>query len=663
MLIVFALISLSIFVVPVRYKYGAALTVVVLTSVAAGAAALLSLTGSLAEIPLAGNYHHPLFRSALPRMDGLSALFVLLICTATLAVTLYARDYLKAYSARKAPVQLSVHYVALVWMFIAMLAVVIFRGGFAFLAAWETMTIASFALILFEAEKREVRRAAINYLILMHIGFVFLVAGFTVAAGGGLTGFDALRGYFAEHHPAPLFIVFLLGFGMKAGIFPLHIWLPEAHPAAPSHISALMSGVMTKMGVYGVLRVLSSVTNGLETVGLILLGVGLATALWGIVHAALQNDLKKLLAYSTIENIGIVFTGLGAGTLGLAGGNTPLAVLGLTGALLHALNHSLFKPMLFMSAGSVLMTTHTRNLDELGGLSRRMPLTTGLFLVGSAAICALPPLNGFVSEYLIYLGLLRSVAAESMILWSMAGAAVLALVGGIAVLTFGKALGIGFLGAARSAKADRAQEATGLMLAAQMIPLAGIVLIGLFPVFAARWIGGIVRQTFLLIPADVSGAVEPAAKGLSSLTGVAAVVIGLTLLLVWLRSRAQRKRAMTESPTWGCGFTAPNARMQYTGESFSEGLQHLTASPTNTRSRRNRRAESISKEEIFAGEHDFGVRRSDRIDRLVSERWVYLIRKVNARLALFQTGKINHYILHALLFLIFIFLISWIGWV
>jgi formate hydrogenlyase subunit 3/multisubunit Na+/H+ antiporter MnhD subunit len=656
MLIALALLSLSIFAMPARYKFGAALTIVGLTAAAAVAAALFSLAGSAAQIPLAENYHSPFFRSALPRMDGLSALFVLLICAATLAATLYARDSLKAYSARKAPVQLSVHYVALIWMFIAMLAVVIFRGGFAFLAAWETMTIASFALILFEAEKREVRRAAINYLMLMHIGFVFLAAGFTVAGGGSLAGFDALPGYFARHAPVPLFVVFLLGFGMKAGIFPLHIWLPEAHPAAPSHISALMSGVMTKMGVYGVLRVLSCVSAGLETLGLILLGTGLATALWGIVHAALQNDLKKLLAYSTVENIGIVFTGLGAGTIGLACGNTPLAALGLTGALLHVLNHSLFKPMLFLSAGAVLRSTHTRNLDELGGLSKRMPITTTLFLTGSAAICALPPLNGFVSEFLIYLGLLKSVAAGSMILWSMAGIAVLALVGGIAVLTFGKAFGIGFSGAPRSVRAERAREATTLMLAAQMIPLAGIVLIGLFPAFAVGWVGEIVRGAFYL--PEVSGTMP---GSLPMLTAVAAVLIGLTLALVWLRRRAQRKRPPAESPTWGCGFTAPNARMQYTGESFSEGLQHLTASPTNTRSRSNRRAGSISKEEIFAGTHGFGVRRGDRIDRIVSERWVYLIRKINSRLALFQTGKINHYILHALLFLIFIFLISWIG--
>ncbi|MDR0954817.1 MAG: NADH-quinone oxidoreductase subunit E [Rikenellaceae bacterium] len=657
MLILLGLLSLLVFVVPMRWKYGLTLGVVGAGALAGIAVGVASLSGIIQQCGL-------LFYPAFVPVDGLSAIFLLIICVGAVAVTLYARDYLKPYTSKKSPVHFSLHYTALVWMFLSMIGVVLCRDTYPFLTCWELMTLASFVLILFEGEKRETRRTAINYLILMHIGFVFLVAGFVVSSQGGLLGgFDGLASYFQGRNPIPVFLLFLIGFGMKAGIFPLHVWLPEAHPAAPSHVSALMSGVMIKMGVYGILRVVAAIDTGLQTVGIILLCTGIVTALWGIVQASLQNDLKKLLAYSSIENIGILFIGIGSAAWGLSVGNTPLAVLGMAGALLHTVNHSLFKPLLFMSAGAVYTATHTRNLDELGGLSQRMPITTALFLVGSVAICALPPLNGFVSEFLIYLGLLRSVAMESGIIWAVGAMLALALVGGVAILVFSKALGIGFLGAPRSVKASHASEVGGLMLSAQMIPLAGMVLIGLFPIFITRTMISVVLELF---SADFSqvGTISLWSGNFQMLSRVMFVLLGLIVLLWFLRRQTARRKVIAEGPTWGCGFTAPNARMQYTGESFSEGLQHLTNSPTNARSFKNRRAgAAVPKDEIFATEREFGVRHKDRIDRIVSERWVYLVRKLNARLALFQTGRINHYVLHALLFLAFVFLLTWIGWI
>ena len=212
--------------------------------------------------------------------------------------------------------------------------------------------------------------------------------------------------YFRTQPALPLFVVFLAGFGMKAGMFPMHVWLPEAHPAAPSHVSALMSGVMIKTGVYGILRVTAQIADlpTLRTAGLILLVAGIVTGLWGVILAAAQNDVKRLLAYSSIENIGIVLIGLGIAALGKSSGNQLAAICGLSGALLHTLNHSLFKSLLFFGAGNILSQTHTTSLDALGGLGRHMPVTGLLFLAGTTAICALPPLNGFVSELLIYLG-------------------------------------------------------------------------------------------------------------------------------------------------------------------------------------------------------------------------------------------------------------------
>ena len=657
MLILLGLISLLVFAVPVRWKYGLTLGVTSAGVLLALGRAVVTL--SPISLPSGVIPYSPL---AWPVIDKLSAVFLLIISVAMMSVMLYGRDYIKAHTGRKSAAHLSVHYVSLVWMFLAMMRVVTCRDGFDFLICWELMTLASFLLILFEGDKRETRRAAINYLILMHIGFIFLVAGFVISSGGNdLGGFDSLRNYFAGHDPLPLFIVFLIGFGMKAGIFPLHIWLPEAHPAAPSHVSALMSGVMIKMGVYGMFRVVSSLVSDLHLIGVIVLILGLTTALWGIVQAALQNDLKKLLAYSSIENIGIIFTGLGAGILGLSAGSQPLILLGFSGALLHTVNHSLFKPMLFMGAGSVMLSTHTRNLDELGGLSKKMPVTTILFLVGAIAICALPPFNGFISEFLIYLGLLKSTASGTLAIWSAAAAAGLALVGGIAILVFSKAFGIGFLGAARSKKAVHAKEVTSLMLAAQMIPLAGILLIGLFPATVLPVVESIIGETFNPYAVGEFGVPLQDASGFWSLSLIFGVLILLVIGLALWRRRVQRRQPVAESPTWGCGFTAPDARMQYTGESFSEGLEHMANSPTNARSRKNRYGDAVSKEEVFARPHRFGVSHKDRVDRMVSDRWAYLLQKINARLALFQTGKINHYILHALLFLAFVFLITWIG--
>lgn len=661
MLVILAVLSLLVFAVPYRFKFWFTLLVILLGAVVS-CAETVSLFISPMDRIVYGNNYNALFLFDFPVMDLLSALFVVITSIAAVSVTFYAKGYVAAYEDRKSPVQISLHYAALALMYFSMVSVVMFRGGFAFLFAWELMTITSFILVLFEGEKREVRRAAINYLVLMHIGFVFILSGFIIGSGEGeLTGFDALGAYFATHNPLPLFLVFFVGFGMKAGIFPLHVWLPEAHPSAPSHVSALMSGIMVKMGVYGILRVLTYIQTDLYTIGIVVLCVGVVTGLWGIIFASLQNDLKKLLAYSTIENVGIIFMGVGIGVIGRAVGNETLFLLGMSGALLHVVNHSFFKPMLFMNAGSVYLATHTRNIDELGGLSRRMPVTTTLFLVGALAICALPPFNGFVSEFLIYLGLLKSIADGTTVLWSIFSIAALSLIGGLAVLVFTKAFGVGFLGVPRTAKAEHVREVAPIMLCAQTLPLAGILLVGLFPAYAAKAVSAVVLHAFG--SGEPVGATDilPFAGSLNIMTWVVLLLIFVSVAIYFLKTRAMMKRPVAESPTWGCGFTAPTDRMQYTGESFSEGVQRLTASLTNDASARNKKGGEISKDEIFAVKHDFGVRRQDRIDKLVASRWVYLVRKMNARLALFQTGKINHYVLHALLFLALVFLLTLTG--
>ena len=587
-------------------------------------------------------------------MDPLSALFVLLISIGSVASVLYSRGYLAHTLREKSPAHVSLHYTSLTVMAYAMLGVVCSDGGYSFLFFWELMTVASFLLILYDAQRREVSRAALAYLIMMHVGFVLLVVGFVrLDAVCGRATFDALGQYFHTKPALPLFLVFLAGFGMKAGLFPLHVWLPEAHPAAPSHVSALMSGVMIKTGIYGILRTTAALGDlpVLHTAGVILLVVGIVTGLWGVILAAMQNDVKRLLAYSSIENIGIILLAAGIAALGKASGNQMVALCGIAGALLHALNHSFFKSLLFFGAGNILSQTHTTSLDALGGLTKHMPLTSLLFLAATAAICALPPLNGFVSELLVYLGLLDGIASGSNILASAAGLAALALIGGVAVLAFTKLYGTVFLGSPRSHEVAEASEVDNLRLAAMALPLAGILLVGLFPRAA---VGCVTRaaEFFLRTPSDAADwLLSPT---LSAVGRIAWGLILVVAILAWLRRRTLRGRKVAEGPTWGCGFTAVNTRMQYTGESFSEGLQSIATSLTQN----SGEGSPVGKGEIFPAAHRFDVGHRDRIGRLFSAWWVELLRLINQRVMRLRTGKINHYVLFALAFLALVFLLS-----
>ena len=645
-----------IFAVPLRAKNWAALAIVLAGSVPAVVAAAGVLAGSSAMTLWASE--SPLGSDG-GSMDGLSALFVLLIAIGGISATLYARGYLAHTLHRKSPAHVSLHYTALVTMFYAMLGVVTSDGGYSFLFFWELMTVASFLLILYDAERREVLRAALSYLIMMHIGFLLLVVGFSrLAAETGSASFGALTLCAHTARGAlPLLLVFIAGFGMKAGMFPMHVWLPEAHPAAPSHVSALMSGVMIKTGVYGILRIVQvgafdpGDPETLRTVGFVLLAAGAVTGLWGAILAAAQNDVKRILAYSSIENIGIILLGVGVAALGRSTGNQTMAVCGLAGALLHTFNHSLFKSLLFFGAGNILSQTHTTSLDALGGLGKHMPLTAILFLTASAAICALPPLNGFVSELLVYLGLFDGVASGSDPLASAAGIAALALIGGIVLLAFTKLCGTVFLGAPRTHEVAEASEVDNLRIAAMALPLAGILFIGLFPATTAEIVTR-AAAWFFRLPADaIDFRFAPTLAAVGRTAWLLVAVVGL---LAWLRHRTLARRTVASGPTWGCGFTAPNVRMQYTGESFSEGLESI-ATPL-TQNRIDGRA--VEKAEIFPVSHNFDIRRKDRIDRLFSAWWVELLRLINQRAMRLRTGKINHYLLFALAFLGLVLLLS-----
>ena len=651
-LLALALLVTTIFLAPLRRKVWVAFGFVAIAAMAVAVPSIGVLAGAQ-PIVLAREIPSMLGMGSLS-IDPLTAIFLLIIAVAGMATMLYSHGYVGGYLEKKSSAHISLHYTALTTLILSMMLVVMADGGFLFLFAWELMTIASFILILFDAERAEVLRAALAYLIMMHVGFIFLVAGFVgLESITADTSFASLARCFGEGKNLGIFILFLLGFGMKAGLFPMHVWLPEAHPAAPSHISAIMSGVMIKTGVYGVLRVVSQMSNPeqIHVVGIIILAMGAITGLWGVMLAAMQNDVKRLLAYSSIENIGVIFIGLGIATLANAAGNMPIMTLALCGALLHTINHSLFKSLLFFGAGNIYSQMHTTHLDRFGGVAKHMPVTAILFLLATMAICALPPFNGFVGEFLIYVGMLGSVRDGINTLYAAGGLMALALIGGIVVLAFTKLYSTVFLGSPRHHHVAESEEVDNLRIAAMAIPALGIVAIGLFPQYAISLVERVVAtlggSESVLLNGNLSATLWKI-----SLTAILLIII--IALLYTIKHRAQRRRTVAQGPTWGCGFTSPNIRMQYTGESFSEGLQSIATSLTqNTVEGR-----AVGKSEIFPSSHNYNVRHKDKIDRLLAEWWVELLRIINKRMMNLRTGRINNYILFALLFLIAIVVLS-----
>ena len=650
------MLAVLVFLIPRSGKWFWTLGIITLGAIISGVEALGVLTND--ALSVYRGVSNVLFGDQYEVVDALSALFLLILSLAAFSVTFYARGYVEPHAHQKPQVQVSLHYFCLMVMYFSMMMVVTARDGFLFLFAWELMTLASFLLVLFNGDKPKVRRAALNYLILMHVGFMFLLAGFVTLAVNGLpVSFDSLTLYFAQHNALPLFLVFLIGFGMKAGIFPLHIWLPEAHPAAPAHVSALMSGVMVKMGVYGIMRVSSYIQTDLYLVGLIVLIVGMVTGLWGVILATLQNDIKKILAYSSIENVGIILLALGVALLGKAHHDLFLAVMAYSGAVLHIVNHSFFKSLLYMGAGNVAVATHSTAVDELGGLDRRMPLTSLLFLLGSLAICAFPPLNGFISEFLIYGSLLEGISTNGpLCVEALFGLLFLAFIGGLVVMAFVKLYGVAFQGQPRSVAAQEAREVSPWMLVAMALPLAGMLLVGLFPTL---FLPGVFEASAQML--GISGGLEIYSvftETFRQLTVALWVLCGVTLLLWGTRRWALRHRHEGGSPTWVCGFTAPTPKLQYTGESFSESLERISERVM----KKSGHEVDLASGEIFPVDHRFEVTRKDKIDQFFARWWLVVLRRINAGTALLRTGKVNHYVLFAMLFLLLVFLMSLFNW-
>lgn len=505
-------------------------------------------------------------------IDPLSAFFLVPILVLGAATAVYGSGYLQPETDRK--------HLGAVWLWFdlllaSMALVATARNGLLFLVAWEGMALSSFFLVLFHHEHAEVPRAGWVYLVATHLGTAFLLALFAWL-GQDAGSLDFAQWSRPQTGGTGLFVLALIGFGSKAGLFPLHVWLPEAHPVAPSHVSALLSGVMVKLGIYGLLRLTLILGPPDATWGAMLLAVGLASALYGALALLVQRDLKRCLAYSTVENVGIVATGLGLGMALSRLGSEPLAALALAGGLLHVWNHALFKSLLFLASGSVARGAGTLDLEALGGLLRRMPWTGVALLAGGAAACALPPFNGFVGELLIYLSAFRSLAADVPSLSAgLAAIAGLAFVGALAAAGFVRLLGVALLGEPRSDGASRAEEVAQPSMRLVMAALGAACL--LMGVVGASVLAAVARPLAQLgIGNSASAVLVQDATAVLWKVGALGGGVGVsTLALILLRRRLLPRAASGDAATWDCGYAAPGPRMQYTASSFAEPLTRL----------------------------------------------------------------------------------------
>jgi hydrogenase-4 component B len=548
-----------------------------LSALIAGMLALLNGDVLVTELPLGLPW--------LPwrvRLDVLSGFFLCVIGVVSFAVGVYAPGYVRGFEQGRDPLAVLGGFAGL--FLAAMLLVVLADDAFLFMVAWELMSLSSYFLVAFHHDHAANRRAAFLYLLMAHIGGLAILLSFGVMASFGHGfGFDAMRGAQLPFGWASVsFVLAFIGFGMKAGLVPLHAWLPEAHPVAPSHISALMSGVMLKVAVYGFIRVVFDLVGQFHWQwGVAVLVIGSISALMGVLYALMQHDLKRLLAYHSVENIGIIFIGLGLSLLFLSSGHEVVGVVAFVAALYHTINHALFKGLLFMGAGAILHSANERDLEKMGGLLRRMPWTGFFFLIGCISISALPPFNGFVSEWLTFQAALQAWQLDSGVLRSVVpiAAAILALTGALAAACFVKVYGVAFLGQARSRPVRRARPVPLSMRVGQGV-LALLCLglgvlptsfIGLINVVPQQLLGHGLEQATAhgwLWLTPVSAGTASYGAPLVALALFVAVVLGL-----WLVGRGVRR--VRRCDAWDCGFAPPGAGMQYTATAFAQPIRRV----------------------------------------------------------------------------------------
>jgi hydrogenase-4 component B len=594
------------------------------------------------------------------RIDALSAFFLLVISIVSVAVSIYSIGYVTEYYGKK-PVGLLSGGLNI--FLLSMIAVVTVDNSLTFLIAWELMSIISFLLVMFEHEKPEIQRSGYVYVVMTHFGTLFIILSFLTlflfTKSLDFQTFELTGAQLPAGIKNAVFLMALVGFGTKAGIVPLHVWLPRAHPAAPSHVSALMSAVMIKTAVYGLIRVIYDFLGvGQAWWGTVVLILGCISALLGILFGLAENDMKRFLAYSSAENMGIIFMGMGASLLFYSGHQPLLGALALTALLYHVLNHSVFKGLLFMGAGAVLYSTHTKNVNELGGLIRRMPWTAALFLIGGMALASLPPLNGFISEWATFQSLLHLSFSSNNPFWKVGGgfaAALLGLTGAFVAGGVVKHFGIAFLGMPRTKKAEQAKEVPVTMRLGMFVLASGAFILGIWPGFILKITKHIVAgyfdqsltgSTILYVPFKHSK--ESVSLGWAA---VAFTVIFLILIL-WLRAWVG-KSSNHYDETWNCG-TPLNSAMSYTGTSYSHPVLMIFKKLYRT----NRKVEIYSEYRYFPKKIHHRLKTESLIEASVYRPLIRITVFLSSKLRVIQNGNLQSYLAYMIITLIL--LLFWI---
>jgi len=603
------------------------------------------------------------------RLDPLAAFFGLIVSLLAFALSLYSLGYARGFYGRKNVGGLGAFFNL---MLLATTLVVMADNAFFFLMAWEIMALSAYCLVSFEHEKPETRSAGVLYFVMSHIGTGCIMLGFLLlfqASGGyGFAGFHALSenaDWLSSGSRNAAFLLFLTGFGIKAGIVPLHTWLPAAHPVAPSNVSAFMSGVLIKTGIYGLTRVFFYFLGAPPMWwGVTVLTIGTVSAVLGVLYALMQHDLKRLLAYHSIENIGIILMGFGASLMFLHTNHTLLATLALIAGLYHTINHAAFKGLLFLGAGAVLHATHTRDMEHMGGLAKRMPQTAFFFLIGAVAISALPPLNGFVSEWLTYQSLLQGFGTTDSLLRLMfpIGGALLALTSALAAACFVKAFGITFLAQPRSEQAAQAHEAPLTMLLGQGVLVAACVFLGLFPTVFLRILdpltqqltGHQISQQLTLANGLVLSGVNQTGGTVSTL-GIA--VLGICLLFIpfalWLVLGQKTKTRI--GPTWDCGLKGLTPRMEYTATGFSKPIRMIFKALFRPR-------REVQREYDFSPYFTTSLRFEAHVEEVFETR-IYrplqrLVLRLSRRMRALQAGSLQAYLIYIFITLLLLLLFA-----
>jgi hydrogenase-4 component B len=646
------IIFLTVLLIPfvsVPWKGVITVTTVIIVAVLSSIIAFQALAGENFEYVFQGS----LVTGKIPvRIDPLSGWFILIINFTFITGAFYGFQYMKAYQAQKA--NLSLHCISFLLVQSSLISICSLQNSIAFLIVWEIMALSSFLVIIFEHQKRETLNAGINFLIQSHISILLLMLGFIwVELKMNSYDFKAITLFSTSnslHTGVALFLCFFIGFAIKAGFVPFHTWLPKAHPAAPSHVSGVMSGVIIKIGIYGIMRMLLVIKSDYLVIGYIILFFSILSGIYGVMLAILQHNLKRLLAYHSIENIGIIGIGIGLGCIGIGKGNNILTLLGFAGALLHSLNHSLFKSLLFYGAGNVYQATHTMDIEKLGGLVKRMPHTAFLFLIAALAICGLPPFNGFVSEFLIYNGLFTGLHGSDNALLSsiVCGLFGLALIGGLAMLCFTKAFGSVFLGTSRHNSHHTPEEGSF----GKLIPMYAVVLlimtIGMFP---KPFIAALSKPLGLYthnIDFNIQPGMFPVTDALSMIGICAAGFLLLIGLIYLIRRQMTIKKIQTFNATWGCGYVGSTDKMQYTASSFIRAYRKL-AEPILSIRKKKKEIQGVFPK---TGGHE--TYPYDKIEEWFIDYPLQLLKTFFNRFTFLQNGNLQSYILYGIVFIIIV---------